>query len=368
MSSGGGGGGPTSSNVYQSSLPAYAKPYYEQVMGQASAAAQLPYQTYGGDLVAGMNQNQTNALQGYYGQQDSAGTNYMTQAGNLANTAAQTGYNPSQVAAGTVNAGTVNAGQTGTSTFDNNAAQQYMNPYAQQVIDAQKTQAIHDYGQQQVANNNSMAANGAFGGTRQAVINAEGQRNLNSSLQNIQSTGLNTAYNNAQQQFNTDQSRDLQSQQGNVQSSLQAALANQGAGLQGQQFNVQQNLAAQQANQQAGLNAAQLNSNNALQGAATLGSIGSTLNSQAQSALQGISGIGNQQQQTEQQGLTAGYNNFLNQTYWPQNQISWYSNILHGTPVTPNSQQTSLAPNSSIAGQLTGLGALGLGAASTKTA
>lgn len=368
MSGGGssGGGAPTTTTVNQSSLPAYAQPYYEQVMGQASAAEQLPYQQYNGDLVAGMNGNQQNALAGYYGQGNSTGTDYMSQAGNIANNAASTAYNPAAVSAGTVSPSQVNAGTTSTGQFDANAANTYMNPYVQSSLDVQKNQAMRDYGIQQATNNNQMASQGAFGGTRQAIINAEGQRNLGTNLSNIEANGMNTAFNNAQSQFNADQQRSLASQQGNVATDLQAQQANQNTGLAGQQFNVQQNMAAQQANQTAGQNAAQLNANTALQGASTLGNIGSTMNTQAQSALAGINAIGGQQQTTEQNQMNAAYNNFQNQTNWPQNQIAWYSNILHGTPVTANSTSTSLAPTGSLAGQLSGIGALGLGAATAK--
>jgi hypothetical protein len=46
---------------------------------------------------------------------------------------------------------------------------------------------------------------GAYGGSRQAVINAESQRNLLRNLGDITATGYNTAYDKGQDQFNTEQ-------------------------------------------------------------------------------------------------------------------------------------------------------------------
>lgn len=299
MSSGGGGGGPSSQTVTQSNLPTYAQPYYEQMMGQASVAEQQPYQQYGGNVVAGMNGNQLNALQGYYGMQNSAGTNAMSNAAQIANNAAQNPY------------------QTGTFT-NANTAQQYMNPYVQNVIDVQKNAALRDYQIQQAANHNNMAQQGAFGGSRQAIMDSEAQRALTTNLANIEAQGYNNAFTNAQQQFNTEQ--------------------------------------------QQGLSAAGLNANTAIQGANTLGNIGSTMNAQGMNALQGISGIGNTQQQVEQNQMNAAYNNFQNQVYWPQNQIGWYSNILHGTPTGTNSVQANLLPGVSPLSTVSGVGLAALGA------
>lgn len=109
-------------------------------------------------------------------------------------------------------------------------AQEYMSPYIQNVLDIQRREAVRadDISRQQ--RGAAAAKAGAFGGARQAIEEAEANRNLQYRLNDIEATGLQRAYENAQQQFTTDQAR-----------ALQAATANQGAGL----TVGQQNLAAQ---------------------------------------------------------------------------------------------------------------------------
>jgi len=56
------------------------------------------------------------------------------------------------------------------------------------------------------------------------------------------------------------------------------------------------------------------------------------------------------------------YQDFLNQRQQPMDQLSYYSSILHGIPVTPNTSTTVSQPGASQLGQLAnlGIGALGL--------
>jgi hypothetical protein len=88
-----------------------------------------------------------------------------------------------------------------------------------------------------------MTQAGAFGGGRQAILDAETQRSLGTNLANITGQGYNTAYGNAMSQFNADQQRKMQeaqfgSNQGmtNAQLKAQYGLAGQQAGEQSKQF------------------------------------------------------------------------------------------------------------------------------------
>ena len=161
--------------------------------------------------------------------------------------------------------------QVGTQSWtDPGVASSFMSPYTQNVLDAQKANMTADYQAQLVGQHAQAAQAGAFGGSRQAVQDAEAQRNLNLQMQNVEAQGLQGAYNQGAQQFNQQQQLGLQGQQFNVQSGLQAALANQAnqqqanvqnlsSYLQTQGLGAQTGLQAGMANQQAGLTTGQAN-------------------------------------------------------------------------------------------------------------
>jgi len=68
--------------------------------------------------------------------------------------------------------------------------------------------------------------------------------------------------------------------------------------------------------------------------------------------------VGAQQQALEQQRLSQGYQDFMNQQRYPYQQLEFMSNILRGTPM--GTVQTMYQPPGSTLGQLAGLG-IGLG-------
>jgi len=53
---------PTSQNVTQTSIPEYAKPYVEKMLGKAEALTEAPYQAYGGQRLAGFTPLQNQAF------------------------------------------------------------------------------------------------------------------------------------------------------------------------------------------------------------------------------------------------------------------------------------------------------------------
>src|SRR5215471_913437 len=195
---------------------------------------------------------------------------------------------------------------------DPGTASSFMTPYAQQVVDVQKQKAVEDYNQQLQTQRSQAVAAGAYGGSRQAVTEATGARDLQLNLANIQAKGLQDAYTQAQQQFNQQQALSQQAQQFNIGTGLQAALANQQAQqqanvqnlssfLQTQGLGAQTGLQANLANQQAGLTVGQQNLGALLQ---TQG-LGAQLGMQAQLANQqtGLqAALANQQAQEFQAG------------------------------------------------------------------
>lgn len=77
--------------------------------------------------------------------------------------------------------------------------QQYMSPYQQMVTDLQIQGAQRQADIARTQRSSQAARAGAFGGARQAIENAEAERALQSQLQNIQAQGLQSAYQQAQQ-------------------------------------------------------------------------------------------------------------------------------------------------------------------------
>jgi hypothetical protein len=245
-----------------------------------------------------------------------------------------------------------------------------MSPYMQGVVEQQKSQALRDYSRQIPGLQSAGIRSGARGGTREALLQAEAQRSLQDQLGGIQATGLQNAFQQGQQQFNTEQA-----------ARLQANLANQQArqGMQQMQLNQLQNLnqlGMQGAGQRAqyGLAGAQLGEQSrqfgaglGMQGLAqqiaaaqALGGLGMNDYQQRMGINQAQLGAGSQIQALGQQDLASRYQQFLNEQQLPFQQLSWFSDILRGTPASGAIQQRYQAPPS-MGGIIGGLGLAGLG-------
>jgi hypothetical protein len=193
-------------------------------------------------------------------------------------------------------AASVQAGTVGTQSFtEPGIAERYMSPYMQNVLDVQKTRAQQDYNQQLTGLRSSAAKAGAFGGSRQAVEEATMNRDLQDRMAQIQATGQQQAFQQAQQQFMGEQGMGLQAGQFNVQQALQAGLSNQQIQQQAELANQQARLATQGLGTQAGLQAALANQQAGLTVGgqnlqALLGTqqLGATLGQQAQTVNQQI--------------------------------------------------------------------------------
>jgi hypothetical protein len=243
----------------------------QQQAQQGIAGLRAPYQTQQASNYA----NQ--AIQGLMNQQYNPQTGgYMSVSGSQAN-AASAGNAPTNQAAqfqgpdklgfqSVNNQGLTNyqmgpAERVGVQNFGGQSAQDYMNPYMQNVVDIQQREAQRQADIAGTSRGAQAAKSGAFGGSRQAIMDAEAARNLATQKGDIQAQGLNTAYTNAQQQFNADQARQLQAQQANQQAGLTTGQQNLAANLGVQSLGAGQNLQSQLANQQAGLTSGQANQN-----------------------------------------------------------------------------------------------------------
>jgi len=298
---GGSGSGGDSSQTVTRDLPDWAKGYAKNTLERAAAATDQPYQPYGGERLAGFSPLQVQS------QDAAAAMTTPSTAGDVASRALGTNYATGQFTGG---------------QFGGAEAQQYMNPYMQNVVDIQQREAQRQADIAGTQRNAQAVGAGAFGGSRQAIMDAEAARNLATQKGDIQAQGSNLAFQQAQQQFNADQARRMQAQQLGEQSRQYGA----GLGMQG----LSTALAASGQGFQQGMDI------NRLQNA-----------------------YGGQQQALRQQGLTQGYEDFLRQQQDPFTKLGFMSNMINGLPVGGTTQTVGSQGSPSA---IQTLGALGAGA------
>lgn len=298
----------TSTQTTTSELPSYISPYINRFLPRAETVSTMPYQTYGGQRLANFSPDTQSAfgmIRDMAGQQPTGIMNAQQTAQGLS------GYQ---------------SGQIGTGDWTTANQQGYMNPYVQNVLDVQKNRAQQKYAEDQQMRNAQAVQAGAFGGNRRFVQDMLGQRDLNQQLQEMEATGLQSAYDRAMGQYSTDAARQLQAQIAQEQARQGAA----GIGLQGAQFGVDLDNALQQYRS-------------------------------AQAA--GLSEIGAKEQQRQQAGLDLAYQDFVNQRDYPYQQLAKYSSLLYGAPVQPSQTSTTTTPAPDFLSQLLGIGTAGLGMA-----
>jgi hypothetical protein len=290
-------------------------PYAQTMLGQAAALTDTemnPYMQYQGERVAQFsplqNQSYQNAalMQSQPQLQDATALAGMAGLGAL-NT--QYTFNPADF-------GKAFSGATTRDAQGNVTGNAMMSPYMQNVVDIQQREAQR---QADIAGTNQQAQAtkaGAFGGGRDAIMRAEAARNLALQKGDIQATGLQNAYQQAMQQYNTQNQLNAQQQQFGA-----------GLGLQG----------LQAANQSA-------------QGLGTLGNLQYQQN-------MGINAL--QQQAQMQKDVDTKYQDFLNYQNYPYKQIGFMSDIIRGAPLTQTGSSVYQAPPSTAQN----VASLGLGAA-----
>jgi hypothetical protein len=313
---------PTSSTVTQTNLPEYARPYFENLLNRTQAQSYQNYQPYGAARVAGFTPEQTAVQQGYSNLGSPSQFGQATQGMNIAG-----GMGLGAAGAGLNQALAYNPASA--QNFGSTQAQQYTNPYQQNVTNTALREAINKGMLDRNAGMAGSIGRGTFGGARQALMQSEQNRGLNQQLGDIQMQGSQQGYQNAQTQFNADQARQQQAQQ------YAAGLGQQlfGTGLQGVQ-----------------------------QAATGLGALGAQQQVSDISRLQAQQGAAAQKQALQQTQLDTAYQDFLRQRDYPQEQLGFYSNILRGLPVQLASTQQTYAAPPSIGSQIGGLGLAGLAA------
>jgi hypothetical protein len=161
-----------------STLSPWVGDYVTNALGQGAAMASSPYQAYQGPLTAGPSNLQQQA---FAGASDIAGA----------------GYTPA----------------TFTGGFGTTQANQYMNPYLQASLDPQLKELQRQSDIQRVADAERLTRAGAFGGSRQAIMESEGRRNLLDKQAGLIGSGYKSAYDMGLGQFNKEREADEASRQ-----------------------------------------------------------------------------------------------------------------------------------------------------------
>jgi len=262
----------------ESNLSNWAGPYVTDMLGKGKALSEQPYQAYQGPLTAGPSALQETGFQ------------------NAANISTPMGIGQAAETAGGI------AGQKQTSSFlAPGTTQSYMNPYMQNVVDVQQKEAQRTADIAATNRQGQQTQAGAFGGSRAAVMDAEAARNLALQQGQIQATGLQSAYDAAAKQFNTEQTTGL-------------------AGV-----------------------------NTQLQAAQAQGNLGATQNAAGLANLNAQLGAGATQQGIEQAGVTADKAAFEAERDNPYKMAQYQQSLLQGLPLAAQSYNITNNPYAAAA-------------------
>lgn len=328
--------------------PKWAKQPMLDAFNKTKQVADMPFEGYTAQRVAGLSPTQQMGLQAAINAATSnVGGDAVNSAINLAKQAAA--YSPMMITpasmaaaslapVGDVNAAAINradiANVTAGSFLGGNVSE-YMNPYIQQVIDTTLTDLSRQREIQRQADNARAVQARAFGGSRQAVADAQTSEAFNSTMASTLAGLYGQGYDRATALMMQDYDRALQASQGNQ--SLDASVAGQNAGFaqqaaladQGNRYNQsyqnavlqdqagRANLDAQmqalQLNQAAGLGAANLGLNAATQ----LGNFGKSQQDMSLASAASLLQAGEMQRLVEQAKLDADYEEFVRRMNYP---------------------------------------------------
>ena len=299
---------PTSATYTNLTIPDYAKPYVEELLGNAQGLTDInqnPYMQYMGDRVS-----QFTPLQ----QQSYQNAALMQTAPQLGDATALTGM---------AGLGALNTQYTfRPANFNAETAQSMMNPYMQNVVERQQQDAQRQADIARQTQGAQAARSGAFGGSGDYLMRGQANANLARQKGDIQAQGLNNAYTQAMGQYNTQNQLNAQQQQFGA-----------GLGLQGLQT--------------------------ANQSAQNLANIGQTQYGQNIGLLDVQNRFGAQQQTQTQNVLNNQYQDYLNAQNYPYKQLGFMSDMLRGLPLTQQSQTMYQQPPSMLS-QVVGLGGAAL--------
>ena len=303
----GGGGGPQTSTSYQTNIPEYMEPYVHDMMRATKeqiydpSGGFRPYQSYAsydktrggsGESVAGFTPMQAGAMRGLQGYQ-----------------LPQQGQYGSMMAAG-AGLGAMGAGQQYAMQATNPyATAAYMSPYMENAVAPQMREAARQSAIQGQANQAQAVQQGAFGGARTGIVEAERQRNLAQQQADIYGKGTQTAFEQARQ---------------------------------AQQYGADLNLKG------LGLG---------MEGGKALGELGQQQYGQEMGVLGQQLAVGKQQQEYEQNRLNQIVQDYATSQQYPFMQLGMLSNMIRGQPMQAVTTQSYQAQPNLLQ---QGIGALGM--------
>ena len=302
---------PIPTQTTQTTIPEFAEPTAERLVGRAEALSEAAYTPYGGQRIAGQTPEQQAITERILGQQ--APTQFGT--GTTLSTAG--GLRSLEVGEQAAGAGQ----RYMADVTDPSKVGALMSPYMQNVVDIQKQEAIRAAQQGQLGQNLAAARQGTYGGARQTLAMTERERNLQDQMAKIQAAGSQAAYEQALKnlQFGTD------------------------VGLKGAQV---------------GLGGAQ----QASQAGATLGQLGIGQQQTFGQLSQLQSAAAAQEQAQRQRELDLSYQDFITQQQMPYKQLGFLSDILRGSAsLAATGGKAVYEQQPSPLSQMVGPGLLGLG-------
>jgi hypothetical protein len=327
---------PSQITEYQTGFAPQIAPYAEDLLGQAQALTDVnynPYMQYQGERVAQFSPLQQQSYQNAALMQSQPQLQDATAMAGLAGLGAlntQYTFNPyqaQQFTSGTNAAPGYDA--SGKFQAGTGAVGQYMSPYMDTVVARQQADAQRQADIARQTQGAQAARSGAFGGSGDLLSRNQLNSTLARQKGDIAASGLQAAYQQAQQQFNAQQGQNLAANQLNAQQQQFGA----GLGLQGLQT--------------------------ALSGAQGLGQLGQQQYQQNMgiNALQNQYGL--QQQAQMQRDVDTKYGDFMAAQNYPYKNLSFMSDIIRGVPLSQTGSSIYQAPPSTAQN----ITALGLGAA-----
>ena len=222
-----GSSAPTETRVTHTDLPEYVQPYFERLLQRGEAESNQPYTPYGGERIAyfspdelagqGMTRGYAQAgtppelqlasqraamLGGPYGSGYQAGlTGSDYQAGTMAPGYQAQGYSPTYQAR--------SAGPDFNLLGYEQNLDRFMSPFQQSVTDIQKREAIRQSEMMGDKTADAAAMSGGLGGYREAILQAERERNLGQQLDDIQAKGSQAGFQSAQAQLAAERAAQL---------------------------------------------------------------------------------------------------------------------------------------------------------------
>lgn len=348
-----GKGGSQTTQTQIQDVPDWAKPFYTDILGKSKAMSEEGYNPFPGQRIVGDSADLGTsqemirgiASQGIPGFGEAQGV-----MGGLGALAGQLGQQqPAQFSA--------TQGQEfafdPTRQFSGAEVQKYMDPYMDTVVRRQQDDAFEQFQRMQAGRDAQAVQAGAFGGSRQGVTQGIAEESLGRQLGDIQATGSQRAFGQAQQQFERDRAAQMQTEE---------QRAAEAARVQGIDVSEQARVQGATADEAMRQREFQLQSMgftaDMAREVANLGERARAGDIQAAQLLE-AQGLG--QMARDQAGLDIGYEDFLRQQNFPRDQLADYSAILRGLPIAPAGTTTTQQPYNPMQQALgAGISAVGL--------